>query len=254
MDHQANVQKEFSRQAEPMAAAAAFSASDVLGRITLAVGTHPVPRLLDLACGPGIVTEAVAPLAQEIIGVDVTPKMIEMAEARVRKANFAHAKFQLAPAEQLPFADGHFNTIVTRLSFHHFVDLPLVLKELHRVLAPHGRLVVADIVSSADSAESKLHNALEILRDPTHIRMFPHAELLNHLRHSGFSIISETAWQQPRNFTEWASIVADPTRTAPLHEVMRALAQAGQSAGIGLREVNGEVLFDHQWVLIVAQS
>lgn len=254
MDHQTNVQKEFSRQAEPMATAAAFQATDVLGRIAAGLGTEKFARILDLACGPGIVTEAIAPCANEIIGVDVTPKMIELAEARARKANLTHAKFQLAPAEQLPFPDAHFNAIVTRLSFHHFVDLPLVLKELRRTLTPHGRLVVADLISSADPAEAKLHNALEILRDPTHIRMFPHAELLIHLKNAGFTLLTESAWQQPRNFTEWASIVADPTRTAPLHEVMRSLAQAGKTAGINLREIAGEVLFDHQWVLLVAQS
>jgi hypothetical protein len=57
-----------------------------------------------------------------------------------------------------------------------------------------------------------------------------------------------------RSFDEWAAIVADPARTAPLENVMRALARAGQDCGFSLREDAGRLVFTHTWLMVVAVS
>lgn len=245
---------EFSRQAANMAAAPAFSEEQTLGRIRRALGPAPVGRVLEVACGPGIVAEAIAPLVSTLVCIDATPEMLALAESRLQKSGQTNVTFQEALAEALPFAAGEFDAIVTRLSFHHFPDLPAVLTECRRVLRPHGRLVVADIVSSANREASALHNALEQLRDPTHVRMFSPSELLAALQAAGFRLTSEERWEQPRSFSEWARIVAVPGRTEPIREVMRALCRAGLQAGIQLREAEDDILFTHQWLLIVAES
>ncbi len=247
------IRSEFTRQAGPMSTAPAFHADAVLGRLAKAVAAAPVGRILDLACGPGIVAEAVAPLAAELVGVDATPEMIRLAGERLAKAGLANARFQVALAESLPFGAAEFDTVLTRATFHHFPDLPAVLAEVRRVLRPQGRLVVADVLSSDDPGEAGLHNALERLRDPTHVRMLSRKEMRSALCSAGFDPLSQEVWDQERSFAEWARIVADPSRTDPLHEVMRALARAGQHAGMGLREVAGEVRFTHTWLLVVAR-
>jgi hypothetical protein len=83
--------------------------------------------------------------------------------------------------------------------------------------------------------------------------MFPRDELLALLESAGFQIVAMEAWDQPRNFTEWAKIVAQPARTEPLKQVMHAFARLGVQAGIGLREADGEIYFTHSWVLLTAQ-
>ncbi len=235
-----------------MASAPAFQAEPVLRRFQQVVGHSPHDRVLDVACGPGIVAEALAPQVREVSGIDATPEMIRLARERFEKAGFSNYRFEVAAAERLPFEDGSFDQIVTRLSFHHLQDVPAVLTEIRRVLRPGGRLTVADIVSADGADQSALHNALEQLRDPTHLHFFSQAELGSLILSAGFSVVHQEAWEQPRSFDEWAAIVADPLRTGPLEHVMRALARAGQDCGTSLREESGRLVFTHSWLMVVA--
>ncbi len=169
------------------------------------------------------------------------------------KARLTNGLFAVASAEALPFKEGEFDQVLTRLSFHHFADVAAALAEVRRVLRPNGRLIVADVVSSEETDEATLHNSLERLRDPTHVRMFAPSELLGIIHAAGFSVASDETWEQQRSFAEWAQIIANPRRTEPLENVMRALARAGQGAGIALHEQAGQLLFTHRWKLVVAQ-
>lgn len=248
------IQLEFSRQAQPMACAPVFREQAVLQRLVRAVGGARSGRVLDLACGPGIVAEAVAPHVGQLIGIDATPEMIWLASRQFERANLKNGRFALAAAESLPFEGGTFDEVITRLSFHHFAEASVVAAEARRVLQRAGRLIVADIVSSADPEESRLHNSLERLRDQTHVRMLPAQELLDTIRMAGFCVLREETWTQPRTFSEWAAIVKMEARIEPLQNIMRALARAGQTAGIALREEEGELRFAHTWILIEAMS
>jgi ubiquinone/menaquinone biosynthesis C-methylase UbiE len=247
------IREEFSRQAKAMSQAAAFNETEILQRITAVLGCAPDEHLLEIACGPGILAEAVAPLVKELVCVDATPAMIILARERLAKTGVTNVKFVESFAEQLPFEDAQFDVIVTRLSLHHFADIPAVLAELRRVLRSQGRLVVADIVTSEDPEEARLHNALEQLRDPSHVRMFSAKELIQALQSAGFELKSKNDWMQPRAFEEWARIVSSPARTRPLLEIMRTLCRAGLDAGVRMREEGGEVLFDHKWILVAAE-
>ena len=237
-----------------MASSAAFRDAAILKRLVAAVGPMSSGRVLDLACGPGIVSEAIAPHVAELVGVDVTPEMLRLARARFQKAKLEHGAFHEALVERLPYRNGSFDQVITRLSFHHFEDLHAVLSEIRRVLKPGGKLVLADVVSSEDEDESSLQNALEKLRDPTHVRMLPYSELRALLLHNRFEVLKDEAWFQERTFDEWAAIIAARARTEPLARVMRGLARAGEHAGIALHEEAGDLKFTHTWVLLVAEA
>jgi ubiquinone/menaquinone biosynthesis C-methylase UbiE len=248
------IRSEFTRQAEPMASAASFHAASDMLRLVKAVRSAAPARLLDVACGPGIVAEALSPYVQELIGMDATPGMIRLAQKRFNEAHLLNGCFQVAWAESLPFEAGGFDAVVTRLSLHHFTDLPSVLREMRRVLRPHGQLIVADVLSSDDPVESALHNAVEQLRDPTHVRMLSKAELTHSIRSEGFELVSQESWEHERSFTEWAQIVSAPARTDPLRRVMMAFARNGQRLGINLREESGKLKFTHTWLMVVARA
>lgn len=237
-----------------MAAAAAFQASHILDWLADAISAGDGDRVLDLACGPGIVMEAIASRGGQVVGIDVTPEMIRLARERLRRAKLMSCAWSVALAERLPFGHVCFTQVVTRLSFHHFADVPVSLAEVRRVLRPKGQLVLADIVSSENPEESALHNSLEKLRDPSHVRMLTRSELMRSLAEARFQVSRSDVWRQSRSFREWAAIASNPGRTEPLEGVMRALARAGQTAGIGLREESGELLFDHNWLLAVAEA
>ncbi len=251
-DDQDRIQQEFTRQAKHMASASAFHEKGAIERMVIALGDSAADRVLDVACGPGIVAEAIAPHVRAVSGIDATPEMIRLANERFAKAQLSNGSFAVSSAERLPFVRGLFDQAVTRLTLHHFTDVPAVLAEIHAALRPGGRLIVADVVSSEDADESALHNSLEKLRDPTHVRMYSASSLLDILYFAGFRVVHHESWRQARTFPEWAAIVADPSRTAPIQNVMRALARSGQSAGISLAEESGELKFAHTWLLAVA--
>jgi hypothetical protein len=112
--------------------------------------------------------------------------------------------------------------------------------------------VVVDVVSSEDANESSLQNAIESLRDPSHVRMLPASELDACLVAAGFQVIENTTWDKKREFEEWMRIVNDPARTEPLRTIVRALAEAGRTAGMGLSIQSGKIVFFHRWRLVQA--
>ena len=254
MDHLQRVQQEFTRQAGQFASAAAVTHRDLVQRFADAVPVHAGSAILDVACGPGIITAALAPNAREVVAFDLTPEMLSKARERCGDAGLTNVTFHEGSATDLPFADASFDVVVTRLSIHHFLAPARPLAEMARVLKRGGTLVLADVVSSEAPEESALHNAIEILRDPSHVRMLPASELAALIEGAGLTIERETTWDEGREFEEWVRIVDDPDRVAPLRTVVGTLASLGQHAGTGLTLADGKIVFFHRWMLIVARK
>jgi ubiquinone/menaquinone biosynthesis C-methylase UbiE len=252
MDHLKRVTDEFARQAQTFDHWAEQADADVAARFGTALGEAGRGSLLDVACGPGVVTAALAPRAASVVALDATQAMLEKARARCAKAGLRNVEFKTGDAEKLPFADRQFDGVVTRLAIHHFADPQQALNEMFRVLRPGGAAVIVDAVSSEDANESKLHNAIERLRDPSHVRMLPASELDAGVARAGFRNLEAATWDMNRELEEWLAIVRDPARVEPIRTVIQVLAEAGRSAGIGLSRQNGRVVFFHRWRLLKA--
>lgn len=254
MDHVQRVKQEFTRQAGTFASSAAITDDQLTRRFSEAVGANGEGIILDVACGPGIVTAALAEKAREVVALDLTPEMLSQARQRCTKAGLENVTFREGSATDLPFAERSFDGVVTRLSIHHFEEPRRALDEMFRVLRPDGTLVVADVVSSENAEESALQNAIEMLRDPSHVRMLAPSELLSLVESAGFRIDTQSTWDKRRELDEWMGIINDPERVAPLRTVVRALATAGVAAGMGLSLADGEIVLFHRWLLIAARK
>lgn len=122
---------------------AALAYADTFGRISStfipdlldSVGIHAGIDLLDVACGPGLVSAAAAERGAHVTGVDFSPNMV--AEARRRNPALT---FQEGDAEALPFADASFDAVVIGFGLHHFPMPGRAIAEARRVLRPGGRL------------------------------------------------------------------------------------------------------------------
>lgn len=109
-------------------------------------GLRDARSVLDLGCGPGFVTEEIASrlgLAGRVVGVDGSAEMIRRASAHRKKSR--SLSFQQADAGRLPFEDGAFDLVYSRFLFQHLSDPEAVAREVRRVLAPAGRLVLVDV-------------------------------------------------------------------------------------------------------------
>ena len=186
--------------------------------------------------------------------MDATDEMLEKARARCARAKLANVSFKRGDAEHLAFDDAQFDGVVTRLAVHHFANPQRALTEMFRVLRPGGTAVIVDVVSSEEPEESNLQNAIERLRDPSHVRMLSATELDACVAGAGFCDLVQATWDKEREVEEWMGIVNDPIRTQPLHTVVRALAQAGRTAGMGLSIHNDRITFFHRWRLVKAMK
>src|SRR5262245_17885588 len=113
---------QFTRQAVPFSQMPTKS-NDEANRLLLDLaGISPADTVLDVACGPGLVACALAEVARHVTGIDLTPAMIEQAQARQRSKGLTNLTWVIGDAVPLPFADAAFSVVVTRYSFHHFLD------------------------------------------------------------------------------------------------------------------------------------
>jgi ubiquinone/menaquinone biosynthesis C-methylase UbiE len=254
MDHLKRVTEEFRRQADTFDTFAPKTDENVAARFASAIGDAGRGDLLDVACGPGVVTAALAPKAKSVVAFDATPEMLEKAKTRCTKAGLANVLFRQGNAEALPFGDAQFDGVVTRLAVHHFANPARAFAEMFRVLRPGGTAVIVDVVSSEDAREEVLQNAIERLRDPSHVRMLPASVLDRCIVDAGFRELEPTTWDKDREFDEWMDIVNDPARAEPIRVVVRALAEAGRSAGMGLSIEGNRIVFFHRWRLVRARK
>lgn len=175
--HSALIRDQFTRQATPFSTAAPIADAGALQMIVEAAGAGPEDRVLDVACGGGIVVCGFAPHVRHATGIDMTPAMLERARLLAAEAGVANVSWQEGDVTCLPYPDGAFTIVVTRFAVHHFPEPASVVREMVRVCAPGGRVVVVDTFAAAEPAKAAQFNRLELLRDPSHVRCLSFAEL-----------------------------------------------------------------------------
>jgi ubiquinone/menaquinone biosynthesis C-methylase UbiE len=251
--HQDLIRDQFTRQASVFNAAAPIANEDALKLIVEAASPGPDDRVLDVACGGGLVARAFAPHVRHATGIDVTPAMLETARKAAAEKRLANTSWDQGDVATLPYADGSFTIVATRFSFHHFVDAQVVLREMVRVCAPGGRIVVVDSCPSEDTAKADAFNHLELLRDPSHTRALPLSELKN--------LFAAVGLRQPQvRFTELRDVVSNllarsypnPGDETKIIEMFRASA-SDDSLGIPVR-LDGEAIHYAYPIAIVAAT
>jgi len=154
--------------------------------------------VLDLGSGAGLDCFLAANKVGKggkVIGVDMTPQMIDKARENAKKANYANVEFRLGEIENIPAADNSVDVVISNCVINLSPDKKKVFKEAFRVLKPGGRLMVSDIVLMQELPDF-IKNSTE-----SYIRCISGAilkdEYLGAIREAGFrevKVIDETSF------------------------------------------------------------
>jgi len=174
----------FDRRAEGYEGGATSRWRDPVQRASLAaLDVTGDDRLLDVGCGTGAASRAAGAVADLVVGVDLAPEMIRRATELATGAD--NIRFLIPDSEQLAFDDGEFTAVLCSNSFHHYPDPLRAVREMARVLASEGRLVIGD--ACADLATARIADAVLRRIEPGHDRLYRSSELGSFLPRSGVS-------------------------------------------------------------------
>ena len=118
------------------------------------VGPHQ--RVLDIACGTGDITWMLADRGATVVGTDINPHMLRLAEAK-RRPTGGDVSFIEADAAALPFDDDSFDAVTCVYAGRGFPDIPAVLREAHRVLKPGGHYWHLDFARPQNRAWDRVY-------------------------------------------------------------------------------------------------
>jgi ubiquinone/menaquinone biosynthesis C-methylase UbiE len=175
--HSETIREEFTRQSAGFNSAPVMNGKRALGALVEAIPAGPGERWLETSCGPGIVSRSLAPRVGEMVGVDLTPAMIELARSEAAAAGADNLTFEIGDATALDLPADSFDGAVNRFSLHHIPVLERVVAEMARVVRPGGAVVIADAISDTDHETAAWREEIERLRDPSHWA-FPSVERL----------------------------------------------------------------------------
>jgi len=162
--HNESIIAQFNLQAIPYTEVPAHK--DGLGIMIAMAEINENDTVLDVACGTGIVSCEFAKYAKLVTGIDITEGMLAQAKKLEEKNKLRNTEWVLGDVNQMPFEDNRFSVVVSRFSFHHFVDTEQVLEEMIRVCKPQGKIMLVDVAIPKEKQAA--YDRMEKLRDPSH--------------------------------------------------------------------------------------
>jgi len=221
-----SVQQRFGPVATNYATASVHSRGPDLEALLPAAELLGGERVLDVGCGAGHTAIAFAPHVAHVDALDLTEAMLAETRKAADAAGLGNVDTRRGDVEAIPFPDVHFDLVTCRLCAHHFKSPARAVAEVVRVLRPGGRLLLVDIVSPETGVEDTFLNAIELLRDPSHVRDWRVSEWMAMFGAAGLAGEVLASWPMSLEFQSWVTrIAAEPAAIRGLETVFDAATQ-----------------------------
>jgi SAM-dependent methyltransferase len=181
-----------------------------------------------------------------LVNVDLTPAMLAVSRR-------SHPRVLLlnADAAKLPLATGSVDLVAGAQVLHH-IHKPLpVLREMKRVAAPTGRVLIVDQCATERYEEAVAMNELEIVRDPSHAASRPPSAFRTLLRAAGLSILGERVVEVPERFSQWMRPGEFPDER--IRSVLDFIERRGRETGMRFERDGDEWVFTRRRIMLLAE-
>jgi SAM-dependent methyltransferase len=239
--HERVVEAQFGPRAKAYVESAVHSQGADLEAIrTLAQGAD---QALDMGAGGGHVSYALARHARRVIASDLSSEMLAAVARTAREKGLGNIETVEAPAEHLPFEDGTFDFVASRFSAHHWRDFDAGLREARRTLKRGGRAAFVDVYAPGQALFDTHLQAIELLRDHSHVRDYTSAQWLDTLGRSGFAVNACRTWRLRMDFPVWIARMQTQEDYVKAIRALQIAASAETKAHFAI-EPDGSFLLD----------
>ncbi|MEM8533049.1 MAG: class I SAM-dependent methyltransferase [Chloroflexota bacterium] len=210
MDTKKSVQQQFGAVAAHYASSSVHASGQDLTAMLNAAKLHDDKRVLDIGCGTGHTALAFADHVAEVRGVDLTPEMLDQARRLAAERNITNVFFEQSDVAHLPFAAASFDIVTSRYSAHHYADPVGALREVTRVLKQDGMFLLTDVMAPKEPAADIFLNAIELLRDPSHVRDYAVIQWQEMFAEVGLMSEILGVWLLHLDFDAWVTRMQTP--------------------------------------------
>lgn len=196
--HAEATQERFAASAELMAEQEASRREELRAQIKRFLEPTGQERVLDAGAGTGGFAFAAAPLVREVVAADIVPEVLDTGR-EVAARDFSNVTFVEADVAHLPFEDGSFDLAACVRTLHHVPRPELVVAELSRVVGIRGQVLVVDQIAPIDPLVGFELDRFERLRDPSHTRLLPEADIRSLLDANGLVLRRSEQRQEARD-------------------------------------------------------
>ncbi len=247
----------FTARASYYVASSSHTDPQVLSWLVELAQPQPSWRMLDVATGAGHTAFAFAPYVSEIIGIDLTPRMLAEAGKLAARQGVTNVRFVEADIHELPFDDEtfddeQFDLVTCRRAAHHFSDIQEALAEMVRMLKPQGLLLIDDRCVPEDDFVDSVMNRLDWLHDESHVREYRPSQWQAILEEAGCRVVTLATYIRHRPLTSLTECVS-PQNVAQIYGLLDSLSPV-QCQLLALEEKEGALYSNHWYLLIAAQK
>lgn len=242
-EHEDNIKNQFGLRSRTFNQSAHWITNDALKAAHVRAAETP-GRGLAMCCGTGITGKALADAGWDMIGVDITPEMVNETKKLFPAI--------LGNAEALPFEDNSFDLVVMRQAYFLLADGPSVLREARRLLNPTGRIVISQILPFNDSDAPWLKEIHQV-KQAQMIKFFTEQDMSDELEKYGFKVFNKLNVTVRESVSLWmdnAPELSLSVRNKVCQMVLQAPVEYKNLHNVELQ--NGEVIEDWNFAIFVA--
>jgi ubiquinone/menaquinone biosynthesis C-methylase UbiE len=234
---------QFGPQAKAYVQSAVHAQGADLDQLAEIAGRAAPAHALDLGTGGGHVAYRLAEHAAKVTACDLSAAMLEAVAEEARARRLSNLETAEAAAERLPFAYATFDFLASRFSAHHWSDLDAGLRQARRVLQAGAPAVFIDVCAPGLAALDTHLQAVELLRDASHVRNYSLGQWQTALARAGFRVRAVQTWRLRMAFPVWIARMRTPEVQAAAIRALQTAASAEVREAFTI-EPDGSFLLD----------